>query len=201
MILFLNSLPGEFGRHVALDFVAVARECSAVFDAGGGLACACDGGVVEAAACVLSNLSKLGEALEAGLEADRAARHVDPADGVFEHPKPCAVGDEEQFNVEAEAVYERALNYRAAHVHAEGFEAALRVLEGHARQDAHHAVEDATALLARPGLVRADEPPVERARAEHDVVLPRPYRLAGLGRLCFPPRNGCVAEQADRVSV
>src|SRR5207237_611127 len=133
---FLNPLPGEFGRCVALDFLAVADECSAVFDAGGGLARAPDGGVVEAAAGVRANLAQLAEALQAASEADGAARHVVPADGVFEHAEAGAVGDEEQLHVEAEAVNQRALDDRAAHVHAEGFEAALRVLEGQARHQA-----------------------------------------------------------------
>src|SRR5436305_15210193 len=75
----LNPLPGKFGRRVALDFRAVVRERSAVFDKGGGLARAGDGRVVEAAAGVLANLAQFAEALEAGLEADGAARHVGPA--------------------------------------------------------------------------------------------------------------------------
>src|ERR1700749_1005938 len=76
---FLNPLPGEFGRHVALDFVAVARERAGVFDAGRRIARALDCRVVEAAACIPANLSEFAESLQAAAEADRAARNVVPA--------------------------------------------------------------------------------------------------------------------------
>src|SRR5947209_437431 len=90
-----QSVAGEFGRYVALDFVAVFGQRAAVFDAGSRVACAGDGRVVETAACVRANLSEFGEALQAGLETYRAARHVVPAHGVFEHSESGAVRDEE----------------------------------------------------------------------------------------------------------
>src|ERR1700749_3369702 len=75
-----NSLTGEFGGGVAFEGVAVVVYLPVVFDAGGGGACACDGFVVEAFVGVAFDLAEFGEALEAGLEADRAARNVVPAD-------------------------------------------------------------------------------------------------------------------------
>src|ERR1051325_1614512 len=106
---FSNPLPGEFGGDVALNRVARVGQPAAVFDAFGGGARALYRFVVEAARGVALDLAQLREALQAGPEADGAARDVVPADRVFEHAEPGAVGDEEQLHVEAEAVYERAL--------------------------------------------------------------------------------------------
>src|SRR5687768_409917 len=89
-----NPLPGEFGRDVGFD-LRVAGEAAAVPDALGRLARARDRRVVEPARGVAPDHVQLGEALQPGLEADRAALDVVPADGVFEHPQVSPVRDEE----------------------------------------------------------------------------------------------------------
>ena len=79
------------------------------------------------------------------------------------HPQTRAMRLVQQLDVESEAIDGSGFDERPAHAHTECFEAALRVPEGKPGCQTEDQIERASAPLAVPWLVCADEAAVERS--------------------------------------
>ena len=104
-------------------------------------------------------------------DADFRALDVVPADRNFLKPQAVMLSDEQKLDVETEPVDLSSSRAAAGTCHIESFKAALRVGE---RQPGHRSddeVHNLAALLAPPGLMRADQAAVESTRAERDVEI------------------------------
>ncbi len=126
---------------------------------------------VEAAEGVPANLENFEEHAQAVAEhADPGGGAVGPADGDFDGGEAMALGKEEQFGVEAEALDALLLEEDAATLAAKSLEAALGVHERQTERETHEPVEDNTGEFAERRLVDLDEAAVESAGADGNVV-------------------------------
>ena len=122
---------------------------------------------------------------------------VIPAHRHLEHAQSGALREEEQFDVEAEAIDLRLLDDRPSGFHPEGFEAALRVGKRKTGRQAHDRVEDLAALFAPPRLAMADQAAIERTGAEDDVVIP-----ASIGSTIFGNSvNGVERSASEKTAI
>src|SRR5258707_5674704 len=92
-----------------------------------------------------------------------AGRIMIPAHRNFAQPQAGEMSEVNQFDVETEARDLRGLDQRPAHVHAKGFEPALRVPVRQSGSRAHDEIENAPALFAAPRLMCANQAAIERA--------------------------------------
>jgi hypothetical protein len=87
---------------------------------------------------------------------DFAAFSVVPSDRNFADAQSGALREIKQLDVEGESIDARGFQDRAANVEAKRLETALRVPKRQASRDAHEQVENATRVLAPPGLMLPD---------------------------------------------
>src|ERR1017187_5054426 len=125
--------------------------------------------VVFALQGVATDFQKVQERREAEQQADLGAFHVVPSHRDFHGSKPKLLGDEKDFDVEAEAIQLLAGEDFAAGAGLEELEAALRILEWKSGDQAHGSVENTADRFAQPGLVHAHQRPVHRARSHGDL--------------------------------
>src|ERR1043165_4633304 len=112
----------------------------------------------------------------------RTAFVVIPTHRHFLQSQPCAKSEIQQFDVKSEAIDRCGFDQRPAHAHAKRLEATLRIPERQTRCQAHREIENASALLASPRLMHADEVSIQRARTKRHVKLSVENRIDELRR-------------------
>ena len=120
-----------------------------------------------------------------------------PVHGHFPHSELCPPRQIKQLDVETKP---RGLGFfknRPANIETEGFEPALGIPKRKAGGNAHDEVENATALFSPPGLVMADQAPVQGARTKRDVHLPGRDGLDQSRRIIDGRRQIRIGKQAD----
>ena len=86
-----------------------------------------------------------------------------PAHGNLAQSQAGEMSEIDPFHVKTEALDLRSFDQRPAHIHAKGFEPALRVPVRQAGCRANYQIENATALFAAPGLMCANQAAIKRA--------------------------------------
>ena len=94
-----------------------------------------------------------------------------PANRDFDGGEAVVAGEVEELGVKAEAFDGLLLEDELAFFAAKGFEAALRVDERKAEDDADDFVEDDTGEFAEQGFVDGNEAAINGARADGDVMI------------------------------
>src|SRR5712692_569442 len=97
---------------------------------------------------------------------DFARRVMIPSHGNLTQPQAGEVSEIDPFHVKTKAFDLRGLDQRPAHVHAKGFEAALRVPVRQAGRRANDEIENAPALFASPRLMCAKQAASGRPRTK-----------------------------------
>ena len=96
-------------------------------------------------------------------DCDFAGRVMIPAHGNLAQPQAGEMSKINPFHVKTEALDLPSLDQRPAHVHAKGFEPALRVPVRQTGCRANDQIENATALFPAPGLMCANQAAIKRA--------------------------------------
>src|SRR5688500_18388784 len=102
---------------------------------------------------------------------------VVPTNWNFLKPQAVKLRYIQELDVEAEAVDLHEIKQRSKLRHVECFEAALRIPKRHSGETPHDEIEDLTALLTPPRLMRSDETTVECPRSKREIVLPVSNRI------------------------
>jgi hypothetical protein len=103
---------------------------------------------------------------------DLAAFGMVPAHRDFAEPQPGAVREKKQFDIEGESIDASGFQNWAARVHTERLETTLRVPKRKIGGKTNKQIKNAASLLAPPGLMLANQPSIQTARAKRDVDSP-----------------------------
>lgn len=164
----LDAVLGDVGAHRDEEGFRVCHRYSANKDAGR----RGEDSAIKAAEVITADFEGVEEGLEAIPEADLGAFDVIPAYGDFEDAELVFLGDEEDFDVEAEAFDALTGGDGGSGGAAEEFEAALGVAVGEAGDETHDEVEELAAGFPEGGLADADEGAVEGAGADGAIGFP-----------------------------
>src|SRR5260370_1775030 len=107
--------------------------------------------------------------------------------------------ENKQLDIEGESIDASGFQNWAARVHTERLETTLRVPKRKIGGEANKQIKNAASLLAPPGLMLANQPSIQTARAKRDVDLAISNRLDHLGCLLQKRLKISIGKQGDRL--